>query len=261
MTQRNPLNERYTTDQHHGTTRKSAASAKPKAKAAASVRIQPAEKTPEQKKAERKAQRKEERAKQAELDNKYYNPPTDRYKKLRRLWWVLLISAIICTIAAFAGRSTFPAVALYIILAGAYIFCIAAIILDCTAIKKERKNYQEMMEAQNAKANRAEEKAQKAAAREKAKEEKEREAAVAAGASPEGGPGMSVWPEEEQPKKKRFGSRKKKEAEAAEAAGAVKVSDAAAQEAAAAPALAAAGADAGAAAEAGSKGKKGKAGK
>ncbi len=38
MSQRNPMNERYTTDKPQGTTRKSAASAKPVSKAGASVR-------------------------------------------------------------------------------------------------------------------------------------------------------------------------------------------------------------------------------
>ena len=38
MSQRNPMNERYTSDQKRGTTRKSAASAKPVSKAASSVR-------------------------------------------------------------------------------------------------------------------------------------------------------------------------------------------------------------------------------
>lgn len=42
MSQRNPMNERYTTDQKHGSTRKSAASAKPVSKAASSVRTAPA---------------------------------------------------------------------------------------------------------------------------------------------------------------------------------------------------------------------------
>ena len=38
MSQRNPMNERYTSDQKRGATRKSAASAKPVSKAASSVR-------------------------------------------------------------------------------------------------------------------------------------------------------------------------------------------------------------------------------
>ncbi len=39
MSQRNPMNERYTTEGRRGTTRKSAASAKPKAQAAATVTV------------------------------------------------------------------------------------------------------------------------------------------------------------------------------------------------------------------------------
>ena len=55
MSQRNPMNERYTSEDRTGVTRKSAASAKPKAKAAASVTVKSAKKTPEQRKAEEKA--------------------------------------------------------------------------------------------------------------------------------------------------------------------------------------------------------------
>ena len=51
MSQRNPMNDRYTTDEHQGKTRKSAAAMKPKTKAAASVRVQPTVKTKQQKKA------------------------------------------------------------------------------------------------------------------------------------------------------------------------------------------------------------------
>ena len=47
MTQRNPMNERYTGDHKGGTTRKSAASAKPVTQAAASVRTE--SKQPEKK--------------------------------------------------------------------------------------------------------------------------------------------------------------------------------------------------------------------
>ena len=48
MSQRNPMNERYTSEERTGVTRKSAASAKPKSKAAASVTVKSAKKTPEQ---------------------------------------------------------------------------------------------------------------------------------------------------------------------------------------------------------------------
>ena len=40
MTQRNPMNERYQSEDRKGATRKSAASAKPVSKAASSVRIE-----------------------------------------------------------------------------------------------------------------------------------------------------------------------------------------------------------------------------
>ena len=46
MTQRNPMNERYQSEDRKGATRKSAASAKPVSKAASSVRIQSTKKTP-----------------------------------------------------------------------------------------------------------------------------------------------------------------------------------------------------------------------
>ena len=93
MSQRNPMNDRYQTDEHRGQTRKSAASAKPKTKAASSVRMQPTVKTKQQKKAEKRVQR----AKQAEIDRQYYNPPTAEYKRLRKVWWGLLIGAIVLT--------------------------------------------------------------------------------------------------------------------------------------------------------------------
>ena len=57
MSQRNPMNERYQSEEHTGVSRKSAASAKPKAKAAASVIVQSSEKSPQQKKAERKEEK------------------------------------------------------------------------------------------------------------------------------------------------------------------------------------------------------------
>ena len=101
MTQRNPMNERYQSEDRKGATRKSAASAKPVSKAASSVRIQSTKKTPQQKKAERKQQR----AKDAERDRQFYNPPTAEYKRLRKIWWVCLILAIILTVVSFAGNN------------------------------------------------------------------------------------------------------------------------------------------------------------
>lgn len=97
MTQRNPMNERYTGDHKGGTTRKSAASAKPVTKAASSVRTeskQPekkgffSKKTPEEKqerKEERKVegeQRKTGRARARAIQRTVPNSP--QYKALNR---------------------------------------------------------------------------------------------------------------------------------------------------------------------------------
>lgn len=155
MSQRNPMNERYTTDERQGKTRKSAAAAKPKSKAANSVTIQSAKKTPEQKKAAEKAARREEQAKQREIERKYYKPDTPRYKRMRILWIVLLVCAVGCTAISFVGQSWLPPMAGVIILVLAYVFIISAFILDFVVIKKERVAYQNRMvalEEKNAKA-------------------------------------------------------------------------------------------------------------
>ena len=129
MSQRNPMNERYTSEERTGTTRKSAASAKPKAKAAA--------------------------AKQREVERKYYKPDTPRYKRLRLIWWILLIAAIGCTTLSFVGQQSLPPQVAVVTLILAYVFIIAAFVLDFWKIKKERVAYQERMlalEEKNAKA-------------------------------------------------------------------------------------------------------------
>lgn len=161
MSQRNPMNDRYQTDEHVGQTRKSAASMKPKSKAAATVRMEPKVKTKQQKKAVQKV----ERSKQSELDRKYYNPPTAEYKRLRKLWWGLLIGAIAATALSFLGRSFLPEMATYVVLGLAYVCIIAALYIDFSKIRKVRRAYQEEMESSKTKEQRAMEKQQKAAER------------------------------------------------------------------------------------------------
>ena len=195
MSQRNPMNDRYQNDEHTGKTRKSAATAKPKAKAAASVHIQPTTKTPQQKKAERKAQQKRDRAKQAELDRKYYNPPTKEYKNLRKMWWGALILAILMVALSWIGRTWEPVWLSYVALGLAYVFIIAAFYIDFSKIRKVRRAYQAEMEARKTKEQRALEKAAKA-------EERARKAAEANGEAPA--------PEPEKPKRGLFGFGKKK---------------------------------------------------
>ena len=161
MSQRNPMNDRYQTDEHQGQTRKSAASAKPKSKAAATVRVQPTQKTKQQKKAEQKAAR----AKQQQVDRQYYNPPTAEYKKLRKIWWGLLIGAIVLTALSWLGRSFLPEVGTYISLGLAYVCIIGALYVDFSKIRKVRRAYQEEMMSKKTKEVRAVEKQQKAAER------------------------------------------------------------------------------------------------
>lgn len=176
MTQRNPMNDRYQ-DEHQGKTRKSAASAKPKTKAAATVRVKPVEKTKQQKKAEKKV----ERQKQNDLDRKYYNPPTPQYKRLRKIWWVLLIGAVVLTAFSWLGRSFLPEVGTYITLGLAYACIIGALYVDFSKIRKVRRAYQQEMESRKSKEQRALEKQQKAAQRsEKQVAEEKYEAAKAA---------------------------------------------------------------------------------
>ena len=165
-------------------------------KAASSVHIQSTEKSPRQKKAEAKARKQEQRAK----DAKYYKPPTQRYKTLRRIWWVLLIAAVLCTTLSWVSTSYSwePEWISMVILVAAYVFIIAAFYVDFSLIRKERKRYQDEMEHGHSKEARAAQKEEKAA---------KRAAAAAAKAAAEA---KAAEPAEETPKKKGlFGFGKK----------------------------------------------------
>lgn len=195
MSQRNPMNDRYQTDEHRGQTRKSAAAMKPKSKAAASVRVQPKEKTKQQKKAEKKVARQ----KQSDLDRKYYNPPTPQYKRLRKIWWALLIGAIAATALSWVGRSWFPDAVSYVMLGAAYVCIIGALYVDFSKIRKVRRAYQDEMMSKKTKEMRAAEKQQKAAERAAKKE--------AAAKAEEGAEGAGASAESDAPKKRGlFGS-------------------------------------------------------
>lgn len=149
MTQRNPMNERYQGEPPKGQTKKSAASAKPKTKAAASVYVRSAEKTPK----EKKEIRKQQRSRQAELDRMYYNPPTAEYKRLRRLWWVFLVAAIVLTALGMFAPQWIPGVegVQWVCIIPAYACIIAALWLDFSKIRKVRRAYQLEMLKKNPK--------------------------------------------------------------------------------------------------------------
>lgn len=165
MSQRNPMNDRYTSEKHTGSTRKSAASAKPKSKAAASVSYGSAKKTPKDRKAEQKAIRKEEAARQRELDRKYYKPDTPRYKRLRRIWWSTISGAAVCTAMSYVTRSMEPSWIAVVFLVLAYACIITAFYVDFGKVRKERRAYQTKMYALEIEQRKAEEREAKEAAR------------------------------------------------------------------------------------------------
>lgn len=171
MSQRNPMNDRYQTDEHKGQTRKSAAAAKPKSKAASTVRVQSTAKPKKQAKAEKREQDRKRR----QVESKYYNPPTQEYKTWRKRWWIFLIGAIVMTAASFLLRSLMPQyeVASLVILGLAYIGIVGALVIDFGKIRKIRQKYQAEMQGKINKEERAmakKEHADKVAARKAAEE-------------------------------------------------------------------------------------------
>lgn len=174
MSQRNPMNERYTTDDgRKGVTRKSAASAKPKAKAAASVYIEPAKKTPqrkgilsslfgggsqanranEQSKAAAEKKQGQANSQPASRAN-YYHPPTPEYRSVRRVWFVCLGCALFFTVLSFLLQYVFgqagPVVIVVLVLA--YISIGAALYLDFFKLRKMRIMYATTMDSAKTKA-------------------------------------------------------------------------------------------------------------
>ena len=137
MTQRSPLNERYTTDKPKGTTRKSASSAKPKREAAATVTVVTKTKT----KAEKKAERKKEEQKMRARDARYYNPGTPEYKRMRRLWVVFIVVALSCSILSFVLMNKVSTAVTTILLILAYAGIGIALYIDLVKIRRIRRDY------------------------------------------------------------------------------------------------------------------------
>ena len=172
MTQRNPMNERYNDDNRTGKTRKSSASAKPKAERAATVR-EPAPKTKQQKKAERKERERKEAEKANALNGRFEQ--TEGYKRMRRYWWICLVGAVIMTAASFfftrdSNLSTVSTVCLVL----AYVLIIVAFWIDLGKIRKERKIYNASIANSNSKEARREQKRLRAEQRAQEKEAAEK---------------------------------------------------------------------------------------
>ena len=170
MSQRNYMNERYNEENRSGKTRKSSASAKPKAQRAATVR-DPAPKRKKQKKEEARARERAAMEKANYMQARFEE--TDGYKRLRRIWWVLLVSAILCTALSFVFQRNegLQQFSLPVMIA-AYALIIGAFYIDLGKIRKERKLYNAALVNNKSKEARREQKRLKAE-----KREQEREAA------------------------------------------------------------------------------------
>lgn len=172
MSQRNPFNDRYNDEARTGKTRKSSASAKPKTARAATVR-DPAPKTKKQKKEEQRERERQAAEKAGALQARFED--TEGYKRLRRLWWIFLASAIVCTALSFffqrdEGLQQF---AMPVMIA-AYALIIAAFYIDLGRIRKERKIFNASILNDRSKAARKEQKRLKAEQREMEREAAEK---------------------------------------------------------------------------------------
>lgn len=229
MTQRNPMNDRYNGENRPGKTRKSAASAKPATKAAASVHIVDS-KAPKKKgmfggsSTGSKTQKQREKERERDLRRKYYDPGTPEYKKWRRWWWISIAIALIFTTFSFAAQMLpgMDATITYVMLGIGYAFLIFAIYIDTAKVRKIRRQYAQMMGNSRSKAATRQRKA--AIAQTKKEEAEAREAGIQAAKEKEA---------KKEARAARFGFGKKK-AEAAKAedgaAAASKDADSAAEE-------------------------------
>ena len=181
MTQRNPMNERYSDENRGGKTRKSAASAKPAAQRAATVHT-PAPKTKKQKKAEaRERERKQEQKYTVNVPDNKRIEQLPEYKKLRRIWWACLIAAIVLIAVSFLLSSSGELSFLYIYaIIGGYVFVIAAFYVEFGKIRKLRKKYETEVLQGKSKEARAQQKKARAEARAQQKEAEEKFAAAQA---------------------------------------------------------------------------------
>ena len=180
MSQRNFQNDRYKEDNKpKGVTRRSASAAKPKSAAGSSVYVKPP-KTKQQKKKERKEREKQQYAKEDQMTRTLYaeSEKTPRYKQLRRLWWVLLVVAIVAVAVSFLGKDYLPQGVDIVFLVISYAAIIGALYLDLGVIRKERKKFTQEITGANGRSKEARklQKQLKAEAKAKEAERAQREA-------------------------------------------------------------------------------------
>lgn len=190
MSQRNPMNDRYTVERQ-GQTRKSAAAAKPKSARAATIR-DPAPKTRKQKKLEQEERAAKQKQRAYTTTARYED--TQEYRRLRHIWWGFLIAAICLTGSSFLISAnteylqTFLpenviGIATIVIMVAGYAFIILAFYLDLSRINKGRRAWKARVQNDNSKEARAKQKQARAEERERQREEAAKAAAKAAAAA------------------------------------------------------------------------------
>ena len=150
MSQRNPMNERYTGEERSGKTRKSAASAKPTSKAASSVRVQSNKSTEKpkglfsrarndaNKDAGARAKEKAQKRSAQEERFAYHDPDNEEYKKWRRIWWICIAGAIALTALSMYLLNAVGSQAGIATLIGGYILLGFSIFIDIKKVRKIR---------------------------------------------------------------------------------------------------------------------------
>ncbi|WP_283170142.1 hypothetical protein [Curtanaerobium respiraculi] len=170
MTQRNPMNDRYSREDL-GQTRKSAASAKPVAKAHASVRVEgesslhadkpkgflarTAQRAEKKSASKAEAEKRSEKQNRRQLEAEYYNPDTPEYKKWRKRWWITLVSALVLTTLSFVIQMNLPesmVIVSYVMLGVGYVLLFVAIYIDMRKVRTIRREYTNKMINANTKA-------------------------------------------------------------------------------------------------------------
>lgn len=170
MSQRNPMNERYTTDKPQGKTRKSAASAKPTTKAAASVRTTPAKpekkglftkKSPEEKKEikqeraeernEEKEERKTGRARNRAIQR--FVPDSAEFKRLNRkrmIYSAVGLTGMVIAIVLSLLIPTQPAISIGIMVVS-WVFFFISVRIDSKQLRPMRQEAYDRAERKAAK--------------------------------------------------------------------------------------------------------------
>lgn len=169
MARRNPMNDRYTKEKDAGTgaTRAGATSMKPARSAASSVRTAPKKPTGGTRKTRMmaeasmsKEEKKALRAKQRQEENTTYTASSilcnrdPKYKKLRRIWWGLLVAAVVFTALSWVTLSSGfgGQVASVVVLVLAYASIIGALVMDFTVVRKRRNHFRDQVNSMSKKA-------------------------------------------------------------------------------------------------------------